>query len=358
MDASPRRSTKSAMLKRLGLFVVALFSAALVAELVLPLFPPRLGTMRRIVHHVGNSGNYGLVPGVKVRFSGMFHTISPSVLWQVNDQGLRDDTDVGPRGSRYRIATYGDSETFGWSVALEDTFQRRMETIDPGVEVVNLGVPGYNAVDIARRIEATLATYDPDLVVYLVNANDDDPPIHISDAVLSSELLLRLRFFYQTVLTWDGRARARQHPDRLAFLAGQIDRIHAFTQAHGVPLLLVYMRERTWKGTRKYAPRGGFLASTAGIDGPVPGVIEVEKELRSFPELDSHMNAGSHAALAARLCSVISKGTEARCTPPDWSQRPRPGGSPRREYEAVLQPVRSDRRLDARPSDASAASAP
>ena len=107
MDVLPRRSTEPALSKRLASFVIALLAAAVVAELVLPLFPPRLGTMRQIVHHVDSSGNYDLVPSVEVRFSGMFHTISPSVLWQVNDQGLRDDAHVGPRGSRYRIAMPG-----------------------------------------------------------------------------------------------------------------------------------------------------------------------------------------------------------------------------------------------------------
>ena len=178
--------------------LLALVVVGIAVELVLPWFPPYLGQFRRLVFHPGDgTTTYALRPDVTVGFSGVFERIRPSVTWQVNGQGLRADAPVGAREQNFRIATYGDSETFGWSVDFADTYQQRMQDIDPRVEVLNFGVPGYNVDDVSRRIETTTGDYSPDMWIYLVNKNDVDAPLDISDPVLASELLLRLRFAYQ-----------------------------------------------------------------------------------------------------------------------------------------------------------------
>jgi hypothetical protein len=301
--------------------------SVVLAEMLLPLVPPRLGTMQRIVHHVDQSGNYYLRPNSEVEFDGMFERISPAVTWQINDQGLRGDHHVDVPSTKFRIATYGDSETFGWSVSLDDTFQRRMERIDPRVEVLNLGIPGYNAENVADRMEATVDTVAPDLLVYLANKNDVDLPNDIRDSVLSSELLLRMRFLWQVVLTKPWRLERRRSPERLAFMASQLDRIASLASGRGIPVRVVFLKTRTWQGAVGQAKPGGFVAAAASTrtaaSTPTPAdsvrVVLAEDWLGNFPRLDDHLPAEAHAVLAGRLCEDLSQGLPQSCLPPGWS---------------------------------------
>jgi hypothetical protein len=274
--------------------------------------------MLRLLQRV-DDGGYSLRSGIELPFSGMFETISPSVTWQINDQGLRAAERVGPVSDRFRIASYGDSEAFGVSVALDDTYGRRMERLDPRVEVLNFGVPGYNAAQVARRVEATVPIYEPDLVLYLVNKNDTDDPIAISDRVVRSSLLLRLRFLYQIVIARPARVAARRSPERLALLAAQLDRIAAYTEAQGSRLLLVFMKPRTWDRARQHAAAGGFTASAALREQGQQDVVGIEDLVDLYPKRDDHLGPEAHREIAQRLCSKIASGTAARCVPIGWS---------------------------------------
>jgi hypothetical protein len=317
-----------AVFHRLLLSAFTLGIALVAAELLLPLVPPHLGTMQRIVHHVDQSGNYYLRPGVEVPFEGMFETISPPVVWQINRQGFRAASDAGPLSAQYRIATYGDSETFGWSVALDDTFQRRMEQLDADVEVLNFGIPGYNAENVADRIEATFGDYEPDLLVYLVNKNDVDLPNDISDSVLASDLLLRLRFLWQVVLTKPWRQHLRRSPERHAFLAGQLDRIARFAQTNAVPVLFVFMKSYTWEGAAGFLARGGSLAAARDSVQLLEGrpdrsadrvrVVIADASLKPFARLDDHLPKEAHEVLASGLCAQLS-GVSSSCRQPAWT---------------------------------------
>lgn len=322
------------MFHRLCLTVTVLVFCLVAAELLLPLVPPHLGTMQRIVHHVDQSGNYYLRPDTAVEFAGMFETIDPPIVWQINDQGLRAAGHIGPPDRRLRIASYGDSETFGWSVALGDTFQQRMEAIDPSVEVLNLGIPGYNAENVADRMQATLPQYEPDLIVYLVNKNDVDLPNDISDSVLSSDLLLRLRFLWQVVLQKPRRQQLRISPERQAFLAAQLERIVRLAGEHRAALYLVFMKTATWEGALAQSRPGSLLASigdgvdeVSGGDSAAPVVILAEPWLKPFARIDDHIPRQAHAVLAERLCERIAAAAGPGCRPPRWSPdgRAQPG---------------------------------
>lgn len=321
------------MLKKLGLTAASVALFAVAAELLLPFFPPHLDAMLRVLER-GDDGGYALRPGIELSFSGMFESISPPVSWQINEQGLRADERIGPLSDRFRIASYGDSEAFGVSVDLEDTFGGRMARIDPRVEVLNLGVPGYNAREIADRIEATLPLYEPDLVLYLVNKNDTDPPIRIHDRVVRSSLLLRLRFLYQIWVTHPDRVAARRSPERLAWLASQLDRIAAMTQARDVPLLLVFMRSSTWRRARQHATPGGFTAS-AERAGSGLQVIEIKDWIDPYPKRDDHLGPEAHREIAERLCSAIAGSAADACIPAGWSPNIRGG-----RHSARLVPAR------------------
>jgi len=82
--------------------------------------------------------------------------LSPSLGWtmkpggaqgplRVNSQGLRGDRDYAPTPApgTLRLTTFGDSFTLGAEVALEDTWQARLEESIPGLEALNFGVGGF-----------------------------------------------------------------------------------------------------------------------------------------------------------------------------------------------------------------------
>lgn len=66
-------------------------------------------------------------------------------LYRANSSGIRANGEYeqhAPEG-RVRIATFGDSFTFGWQVANADTWQEQAVMRDPRLELLNFGVMGY-----------------------------------------------------------------------------------------------------------------------------------------------------------------------------------------------------------------------
>jgi hypothetical protein len=216
-----------------------------------------------------------------------------------------------------------------------------MEALDRRVEVLNFGVPGYNAENVAHTVELTLRVHAPDLVVYVVNKNDVDRAHAVDESVLTSELLMRTRFFYQAVVTRSQRREERHSPARHRFLADQIDRIAADATARHVPLLLVFLKTRTWELARANAQPGAFTASasTDAHTDRMRRVIVAEDLLDPFVRVDEHLSAAAHRALAARLCAEIAAAPvagmaapvanrpPAACLPATWTPHDRAGSA-------------------------------
>jgi lysophospholipase L1-like esterase len=100
---------------------------------------------------------------------------------------MRDrERDAGKAPGSFRILALGDSHLFGWGVAEDQTMAARLESaLDrdaPGrFEVLNAGVPGYNAVMEARVFERRADELDPDLVLIHFVYNDKDLPNFLAD---------------------------------------------------------------------------------------------------------------------------------------------------------------------------------
>ena len=100
----------------------------------------------------------------------------------VNSRGYRDlEREVAkPEGVR-RVLCLGDSFTWGAGVLFEDTWPQRLErelSRDRGRrwEAVVVAEPGFNAVQLAARLESEGFPYDPDVVVYAWVLNDAEDP--------------------------------------------------------------------------------------------------------------------------------------------------------------------------------------
>ncbi len=83
-----------------------------------------------------------------------------------NSAGIRDNREpekVPPEGT-IRIAAFGDSFTYGEDVALDETWERQLMSIDPSVEVLNYGVPAYGLDQAYLRYLRSGSEYRPHIV--------------------------------------------------------------------------------------------------------------------------------------------------------------------------------------------------
>ncbi|MCX7015175.1 MAG: SGNH/GDSL hydrolase family protein [Candidatus Sumerlaeota bacterium] len=102
----------------------------------------------------------------------------------INADGMRDRAFLIPKPPDvFRIAALGDSIAFGWGVGDEENYPKLLErylnlAARPGVrfEVLNFGVPGYNAAMEAAQYERKGRKYGPDAVLIQSVANDRDLP--------------------------------------------------------------------------------------------------------------------------------------------------------------------------------------
>lgn len=108
--------------------------------------------------------------------------------YEINANGFRGPVhaETNPE-DRKRLVVMGDSIAFGFGVDVEETFPRVIETLlasrlpKAKIEVVNLGVGGYNAWNEARLLEDVGLAYGPDVVLVQFSINDlNDPTVHFS----------------------------------------------------------------------------------------------------------------------------------------------------------------------------------
>src|SRR5207302_6206041 len=87
---------------------------------------------------------------------------------------------------RFRVVFIGDSLTLGWGVGDDETFAARLEQLlkknFPGrdLDVVNLGVGGYDTRQEVVLLKRNIARLEPDLV--LVGFYSNDVPDGLEDA--------------------------------------------------------------------------------------------------------------------------------------------------------------------------------
>jgi hypothetical protein len=166
------------------------------AELALRVLPMTPASDVRGLHELrpDRPWLYGMRPGAEMRGPG-------GVRYQVNADGFRDHTYTRPKpGGTFRIVVLGHSVAFGWGVALEDTYPKlleaRLATLAPGkrLEVLNLGVSGYNAYTEAALFRDVGVGYQPDLVMVEFGINDlNDPTLHFDAQTRRSSAPFRTR---------------------------------------------------------------------------------------------------------------------------------------------------------------------
>jgi lysophospholipase L1-like esterase len=109
-------------------------------------------------------------PGVKTRVVAARFAYNV----EINSKGMRDrEHEYEPENGVFRIALLGDSLAWGWGVENGECFADLLEErLSPGVEVINLAVPGYGTDQELWMLNREGWKYHPDLVVLCMILND------------------------------------------------------------------------------------------------------------------------------------------------------------------------------------------
>lgn len=99
---------------------------------------------------------------------------------KINSYGFRDhEYSLAKQSSTIRIVAIGDSITFGNFLPLSQTFSKQLERLfapnEATVEVLNLGLGGYNTLQEASTLEHLGLQFEPDLVIVGYCINDIFP---------------------------------------------------------------------------------------------------------------------------------------------------------------------------------------
>jgi lysophospholipase L1-like esterase len=191
-STTPERTRRSFLRRILVRFLtigLSLFAALTLAELALRRFWPQESFF------VGR-GMYLPDPDVG-------HVLKPNHGTEydpirINSHGFRDrEYPVEKPAGVYRIACIGDSFTFG-ATLVEDTYVKKLEKLfaaapaPQAVEVMNLGVNGYNTRQSLAHLKKFGMRFDPDLVIlgfYLGNdieENESDIEFEVVDGELTA----------------------------------------------------------------------------------------------------------------------------------------------------------------------------
>ena len=136
---------------------------------------------------------------------------SPDGQTVINRDGLRDrDYPRKKPAHTFRIACVGDSICYGFGRKPEETVPKQLEALlgrcaagATRYEVLNLGVVGYNAVQVVERVRTKALAYEPDAIVYMYCLNDPQEYSFEMD-----NLLDRLPRAYRNYVSPESRWRA------------------------------------------------------------------------------------------------------------------------------------------------------
>jgi len=106
-----------------------------------------------------------------------FQTPEFSFTTTTNSLGFRDRDFSQSKKVKTRIVALGDSFTYGWGVAAEESWpkvlEQRLRSSGLDVEIANLGKPGASPRDYADIADQSLPMLHPDVVIVGVLQGDD-----------------------------------------------------------------------------------------------------------------------------------------------------------------------------------------
>ena len=289
-------------------------------------------------------GACGRTPFQDATLAGLPHELAPErtttykgVAVRVNSLGFRGPELAPPPNGTPRIALVGDSFTFGNGCSEEETLaaalERELATHGKVAQVVNCGVPAFNAQDVVALTKGRVLALRPQRVIYVLVANDVDasvkpgpiPPDAVIDPFaefpLRSALLqwlgieatgflratgLRQGGYVEKILAeWKGGGGGR--------LDSSLGELAAACTAAGARLTVAVYPFMVKPSRNPLAPiEADALARCArlGIDAvALVDAFEKDEDLTRYwiTPLDAHPDARAHAQAARLLAERFTK---------------------------------------------------
>jgi lysophospholipase L1-like esterase len=165
----------------------------------------------------------------------------------VNPSGFRDKRYPLLKGGKTRIVCVGDSLTYGWLVPLRATYHKQLESSWKGdgrpVEVMGMGVVGYNLVQEFALIRDRVPIRKPNLVLLQIGPNDFERTVGIKTVPETGKLVLIP--YHDRIIPY--------MTDKTAFTTGLMRRFHLFR------LLNMGLFGLALKSHPDYVPRDVFM---------------------------------------------------------------------------------------------------
>lgn len=227
-----------------------------------------------------------------------------------NSQGLRErEVPLRKEPGELRVFCVGHSGTFGWGVAAEEAWPRRLEGLLAAeaptrkLTVLNGGMPGHTPLQQYLMLREVGLRYDPDLVVIGGMHRGRDLPEANRNPLGTSVAWTLLR---EAALSLKPPAQ-QEGASRYAV------RIQELLAAHGIPGVAFNVPQRRDGG--RFAPGDAWLQGTLGLRSTtnfrVVQILIPADERDRFPipdetwERDPHPSVFGHESIARGVAEVI-----------------------------------------------------
>jgi len=239
--------------------IVVLVLSLLMAELCLRLFWGMSGLKGELYQKSANTVlRYELKPNTSLNIPGHYENV------RINSDGFRGPEYSLHKGrGTYRIIMIGDSVTLSRLTKWEDSLAQRLEamlsSLCPGkkIEVLNMGVEGYNSIQELELLKSKALKYSPDMVILHYCLNDPDyPEYYFKKNFINRHSLLVRYFLYREKKHWIKKDR------QLKGIKSDVDAYRYFyntqcwqdakeavlemadiTRAHGIKMVLLIVTE-------------------------------------------------------------------------------------------------------------------
>ncbi|MBZ0272101.1 SGNH/GDSL hydrolase family protein [bacterium] len=205
------------------------------------------------------------------------------------------------------IICVGDSVTFGMGVNGDETYAYRLgQRLAGRANVLNFGVLGYTGYQSSMMAEDMAGRFDAALVIFQINANDDDPVVALNplyeDNLVANTRLGRIALFFLWVKEIGDRHQTRV-PDSLASVRNLL---HVL-EKRDTPILFTFKAivDRQYRESLPPSLLNGELQKLRESSNARSSAFPIRYFKSHVLRSSHHLNPEGHEKLAADLERVI-----------------------------------------------------
>ena len=179
MKSEKKKSLFKKIFIKLALISISVLFTLLVLEVTLRIvYEFRFHPKKRVFHAATKlyrlSKNKNLVYELRPKSNIELKKLGVKV--EINGFGFRDKEYSLNKGDKKRVIFIGDSLTYGWVINLHETYHKQLEELmrakNYDVDVMGMGIVGYNTVQEYYLIKEKAVKFNPDIIVLQITPND------------------------------------------------------------------------------------------------------------------------------------------------------------------------------------------